>query len=69
MVMVLILPGRLVLLVSDGRSVGQAGSKGRDHDGGGGDFANVTPNTVTPRVGWRDIKMKGVVYKCTATGD
>lgn len=38
--------------------------------GGGGDFASVTPNTPNiARVGWRDIKMKGVTYKCTATGD
>ncbi|MEU6370130.1 hypothetical protein ABZ876_31500 [Streptomyces sp. NPDC046931] len=32
--------------------------------GGGGDVA-----PVDPRIGYRDIKMKGVTYKCTATGD
>lgn len=38
--------------------------------GGGGDFASVTPNSPNmPRAGWRDIKMKGVTYKCTANGD
>ncbi|MEU2712358.1 hypothetical protein [Streptomyces sp. NPDC007205] len=33
--------------------------------GGGGDF--TTPRIA--KIGYRDIKMKGVTYSCTATGD
>ncbi|MEV6025192.1 hypothetical protein [Streptomyces sp. NPDC052036] len=35
--------------------------------GGGGGGGDVAP--VNLKVGYRDIKMKGVTYKCTATGD
>ncbi|MFI6011299.1 hypothetical protein ACIBAG_21180 [Streptomyces sp. NPDC051243] len=41
--------------------------------GGGTDAAptdvNTNVNRVSVRAGWRDIKMKGVTYSCTATGD
>jgi hypothetical protein len=35
--------------------------------GGGGGGGDVAP--LNTRIGWRDIKMKGVTYSCTATGD
>ena len=36
-------------------------------DGGGGGGTDSTP--VSAKVGYRDIKMKGVTYKCSAIGD
>ena len=35
--------------------------------GGGGGGTDVAP--LNTRIGWTDIKMKGVTYTCTATGD
>lgn len=35
--------------------------------GGGGGGTDVAPRNT--RIGWTDIKMKGVTYTCTATGD
>ncbi|MFF7164290.1 hypothetical protein ACFZBP_23540 [Streptomyces sp. NPDC008086] len=35
--------------------------------GGGGGGTDVAP--LSTRIGWTDIKMKGVTYTCTATGD
>ncbi|MFJ2818293.1 hypothetical protein [Streptomyces sp. NPDC087294] len=39
--------------------------------GGGGDIAPLNSKSVpiSPKVGYRDIKMKGVTYKCSAIGD
>ncbi|WP_030595640.1 hypothetical protein [Streptomyces fulvoviolaceus] len=36
-------------------------------DGGGGGGTDFTP--ANAKVGYRDIKMKGVTYKCSAIGD
>ncbi|MEU0189560.1 hypothetical protein ABZ250_06830 [Streptomyces afghaniensis] len=36
---------------------------------GGGGGTDVAPANPTVKVGYRDIRMKGVTYKCTATGD
>ncbi|MFI6855564.1 hypothetical protein [Streptomyces sp. NPDC050416] len=51
-----------------------SGAAGRDdrvlqEESGGGGGTGVAPADPTVKVGYRDIKMKGVTYKCTATGD
>ncbi len=41
----------------------------RKVSGGGGGGGDVAPVDTKLRVGFRDIKMKGVTYKCSAIGD
>lgn len=51
---------------SDRKKLEALGYYCRKASGGGGGGTDVAPIN---RVGYRDIKMKGVTYKCTATGD
>ncbi|MCT9142751.1 hypothetical protein [Streptomyces violarus] len=41
----------------------------RKKESGGGGGTDVAPTNPTVKAGYRDIRMKGVTYKCTATGD
>ncbi|WP_371662677.1 hypothetical protein [Streptomyces sp. NBC_00280] len=41
----------------------------RKASGGGGGGGDAAPANTKLRVGFRDIKMKGVTYKCSAIGD
>lgn len=54
--------------MSDIKKLDALGYYCRKESGGGGG-TDVAPAGVSVKAGWRDIKMKGVTYKCTATGD
>ncbi|KOG24463.1 hypothetical protein [Streptomyces viridochromogenes] len=41
----------------------------KDSGGGGGGGGGTDVAPLNTRLGWTDIKMKGVTYTCTATGD
>ncbi|MGC9543388.1 hypothetical protein [Streptomyces sp. UG1] len=53
--------------MSDIKKLDALGYYCRKKDSGGGGGTDVAP--LDARAGWTDIKMKGVTYKCTATGD
>ncbi|MDQ1017759.1 hypothetical protein QFZ43_004308 [Streptomyces afghaniensis] len=55
--------------MSDIKKLDALGYYCRKKSGGGGGGTDVAPANPTVKVGYRDIKMKGVTYKCTATGD
>lgn len=55
--------------MSDIKKLEALGYYCRKKDSGGGGGGDVAPATPTVKVGYRDIRMKGVTYKCTATGD
>jgi hypothetical protein len=54
--------------MSDIKKLDALGYYCRKKSGGGGG-TDVAPANPTVKMGYRDIKMKGVTYKCTATGD
>ncbi|MFG2554576.1 hypothetical protein ACGFWF_32205 [Streptomyces sp. NPDC048581] len=53
--------------MSDIKKLDALGYYCRKKDSGGGGGTDVAP--LNTRIGWRDIKMKGITYTCTATGD
>lgn len=53
--------------MSDLKKLDALGYYCRKKDSGGGGGTDVAP--LNTRIGWTDIKMKGVTYTCTATGD
>ncbi|MDO0913174.1 hypothetical protein QQM39_20655 [Streptomyces sp. DT2A-34] len=53
--------------MSDLKKLDALGYYCRKKDSGGGGGTDVAP--LNTRAGWTDIKMKGVTYTCTATGD
>ncbi|MFJ4538596.1 hypothetical protein ACIP39_21950 [Streptomyces tibetensis] len=55
--------------MSDIKKLDALGYYCRKKESGGGGGSDVAPSDVSVKAGWRDIKMKGVTYKCTATGD
>ncbi|EFL33528.1 predicted protein [Streptomyces viridochromogenes DSM 40736] len=56
--------------MSDIKKLDALGYYCRKKESGGGGGTDVAPaGNPTVMVGWRDIKMKGVTYKCTANRD
>ncbi|MEU6471461.1 hypothetical protein ABZ927_06915 [Streptomyces massasporeus] len=55
--------------MSDIKKLDALGYYCRKKESGGGGGTDVAPADVSVKVGWRDIKMKGVTYKCTANRD
>jgi hypothetical protein len=55
--------------MSDIKKLDALGYYCRKKESGGGGGTDIAPNDVSVKVGYRDIRMKGVTYKCTATGD
>ncbi|SOR80458.1 MULTISPECIES: hypothetical protein [Streptomyces] len=55
--------------MSDIKKLDALGYYCRKKDSGGGGGTDVAPTDPTVKVGYHDIRMKGVTYKCTATGD
>ncbi len=53
--------------MSDLKKLDALGYYCRKKDSGGGGGTDVAP--LNTKLGWTDIKMKGVTYTCTATGD
>ncbi|GHE42803.1 hypothetical protein [Streptomyces capitiformicae] len=54
---------------SDLKKLEALGYSCRKKNSGGGGGGDIAPADVTVKVGFRDIKMKGVTYKCSAIGD
>lgn len=54
--------------MSDIKKLDALGYYCRKESGGGGG-TDVAPADASVKAGWRDIKMKGVTYKCTANRD